>query len=95
MMPKTTGEKSAPQQYDAYWLAQLCSIVAQETNEKATELMFTMPLSSCYYYLVNYIRKNDPKSMIRRRTPAEIQKEIFERVNVLAEDFCSKHYGGI
>ena len=96
MMPKTTGGQSAPPQYDAYWLAQLCSIVAGETNEKATELMFTMPLSSCYYYLVNYNRKNAKNGdMIRRRTPEEIQKGIFDRVNVLAEDFCSKHYGGV
>lgn len=95
MMPKTAGKNNPPPQYDAYWLAQLCSVVAQETGETAANVMFNMPLSACHYFFVNFIRKNDPKLNIRRRTPAEIQQEIFSRVNTLAEDFCTKNYGGI
>lgn len=94
MMPKTNANASTPARYDAFWLAQLCSIVAQETGETANAVMFGMPLSACHYFFVNYIRRNDPKSNVRRRTPGEIQKEIFERVNVLAEDFCKLNYTG-
>lgn len=96
MLPKTTGQgNSAPARYDAFWLAQLCSVVAQETGETANAVMFGMPLSACHYYFVNYIRNNDPKTHVHRLTPGEIQKHIFDRVNVLAEEFVAKNYGGI
>lgn len=95
MTPKVkAGNSAPPPQYDAFWLAQLCSVVAQETNETANAIMFNMPLSACNYFFVNYIRKNDPKSNIRRRSPEEIQEEIFKRVNRLAEDFCKLNYTG-
>lgn len=90
MCPKVKAE-TAPAQYDAFWLAGLCSIVAQETHQPASEIMFSMPLSTANYYYVNRKRREDPKSGIRRRTPDEVNKGIFERVMSLAEKFAAEH----
>ena len=91
MCPKVKGAGDEAPHYDALWLAGLCSIVAQETNEPASEIMFSMPLSAANYYFVNRARREDPKSGIRRRTPGEVNKAIWERVMALAEQFCAAH----
>ena len=91
MCPKVKVAGDEAPHYDAFWLAGLCSIVAQETNETAAEIMFRMPLSAANYYFVNRARREDPKSGIRRRTPEEVNKAIWERVMALAEEYANVH----
>jgi len=91
MLPKTEGSSSEPPCYDADWLVQLCSVVAQESHEKAADVMFNMPLSSCLYYFVNARRKNDVKGLIRKRTSGEISREIVQYVDALGEKFIKEH----
>lgn len=90
MCPSVKGAEGEAPRYDAFWLAGLCSAVAQETNEAASEIMFNMPLSAANYYFVNSIAR-DPKRGIRRRTPDEVNKAIFERVMHLGEEFAAAH----
>lgn len=87
MLPKTEGSSSDPACYDVDWLVRLCSVVAQESHEKAADIMFNMPLSTCFYYYVNALRKNDTKGLIRKRTSGEISREIVQYVDLLGEKF--------
>lgn len=91
MCPKVKGTGDEAPHYDALWLAGLCSIVAQETQQPASGVMFDMPLSAANFYFVNRARREDPKSGIRRRTPEEVNKGIFDRVMHLAEEYANAH----
>ena len=91
MLPKTEGSSSEPLCYDADWLVQLCSVVAQESNEKAADVMFNLPLSTCFFYYVNAMRKNDTRGLIRKRTSGEISREIVQYVDALGEKFIKEH----
>lgn len=92
MLPKVEASADHPM-YDADWLARLCATAASEANEKATEIMFTMPLSACCYFFVNALRKNDTKGWIRRRTNDEVSREIVLYVDSLGERFAAEHFG--
>lgn len=91
MMPMPVNTDPDARRYDADWLANITGIVARETNETAREIMFNMPLSTCFYYYINAERRNDTKGIIRRRTPAEVNAAILERVDELGEQFCKEH----
>lgn len=91
MCPAVKGAETAPAQYDAYWLAGLCAVVAQETQQPASGIMFDMPLSAAHYYWVARRFREDPKSGIRRRTPEEVNKGIFDRVMKLAGEYAKTH----
>lgn len=77
--------------YDTFWLTRICDIAAVESGEKASDIMFNMPLSTCFLHYVHQCAKNDRKGLIRRRTPQEINQQIIDRLEQLGEDFCTKH----
>lgn len=91
MMPMPVNADPDARRYDADWLANITGVVARETGETAREIMFNMPLSTCFYYFVNAERRNDTKGIIRRRTPAEVNAAILARVDELGEAFCKEH----
>ena len=91
MMPMPFNVDPEARRYDADWLANITGIVARETNEPAREIIFNMPLSTCFYYYVNAERRNDTKGIICRRNPAEVNSAILERVDELGEAFCKEH----
>jgi len=91
MLPQAVAEDPEGRRFDAEWLAHLTATVARETNEPAREVMFDMPLSTCYYYYVNAMRRNDLKGLIRRPSSAEINQAILARVDELGEQFCKEH----
>ena len=92
MLPYTVAtEDPDGRRFDAEWLSQLTATVARETNETAREVMFDMPLSTCYYYYVNAMRRNDIKGLIRRPSSVEVNQAILARVDELGEQFCKEH----
>lgn len=84
-------EVSGKQSFDSWWLTKICAIAAAESGEKARDVMFNMPLSTCLYYFVHYSAKNDTRKIIYRRTPQEINRQIIERLDQLGEEFCLRH----
>lgn len=91
MLPKTKGSSSDQVCYDADWVVRLCSVAARESNEKAADIMFNMPLSTCFHYYVNAMRQNDTEGLIRKRTSGEIAREIVQYVDRLGEKFIAEH----
>ena len=77
--------------YDAWWLTRICDIAASESGERARDIMFDMPLSTCLYHYLHYREKNDPKHLIHRRPPMEINQQLIARLDQLGEEFCAKH----
>lgn len=89
-LPQETGNGES-KIYDAWWLTRICDIAASESGESARDVMFNMPLSTCFYHFVHHMAKNDTKHLIHRRTPHEINQQIIDRLEQLGEDFCTKH----
>lgn len=88
MIPVACVSSDEPE-YDADWLTSLCSIVAMQTGEKASDIMFNMSLGTCYYYYIQYRRQNSKEGhFIRKNTPDEIAKAIYERTMELAEEYA-------
>lgn len=93
MIPVSCVSSEEPE-YDADWLTKICSIVSMQTGEKASDIMFNMSLGTCYYYYIQYRRQNDKDGhFIRKHTPDEIAKAIYERTIELAEDFLKTKEG--
>lgn len=93
MIPVSYVSSEEPE-YDADWLTKICSIVAMQTGEKASEIMFNMSLGTCYYYYIQYRRQNDKDGhFIRKSTPDEIAKAIYERTIELGEEFLKEKEG--
>ncbi len=93
MIPVACVSSEEPE-YDADWLTKICSIVSMQTGEKASEIMFNMSLGTCYYYYIQYRRQNDKDGhFIRKNTPDEIAKAIYERTMELAEDYAKGREG--
>ncbi len=92
MMP--SGEIAGePVNFDAYWLAQITSVTAEEMNIPAREVMYAVPLSACYYYCLSAIAKSNPDAHIRRWTPGETAQMIVERAEFLGEQFLKNLKG--
>ena len=89
MLPETSSNGGGTNVFDADWLTRLCSIVAQETHEKASSVMFEMSLCACCYF-IQALRKKDTKNMIRKRSDAELCREIYEYTMRLAEAFLRR-----
>ena len=74
------------------WLTSLASVVCEMTNKTSDEVYFNMSLSECLSYVVQYKRKGDIKGEIKRRTPMEIEGEIYKRTMELAKNYYQEHY---
>lgn len=90
-LPQQGGSDEDLKIYDAWWLTRICDIAASESGENARDIMFNMPLSTCLYHFLHYREKNDPKHLIHRRTPMEINQQLIARLDQLGEEFCTKH----
>lgn len=88
MLPEHAAEKgSAPPAFDIDWLTRLCSTVARESNESASRVMFEMSLAACCFYFIQAMRRKNPGADIRRRSNAELRREIYEYTMHLAEEY--------
>lgn len=87
MLPAVNGSSDAPNVFDTDWLTRLCSIVAREAGEKATDVMFDMSLHACCCYFIQAMRRYDTKHLIRRKTNGEICAEIYRRTMELAAEY--------
>ena len=88
MIPRAPGETQSPERvFDADWLTRLTSIVCAETNYTAETVMFEISLTSCCYFYVQFLRRNDVKNLISRRPDSELCREIFERTMALGREF--------
>lgn len=76
-------------QFDADWLTYLVSIACQMSNRNSRDIMYNMSLTECFYYLVQYRRKNET---IKKRNSAEIDKAIYERYYELGKEYWEKNY---
>ena len=61
MLPRTDSWSDNAHVFDADWLTFFCSIVAQETREKVSVVMYDMGLGSCCYYFIQALRKKNKK----------------------------------
>lgn len=94
MLP-SSGAADSSNVFDADWLTRICSIVARETGEKVSDIMFDMSLHACCCYFIQAMRRHDVKHLIRRKTDGEICREIYNRTMELAEEFLESresHY---
>lgn len=89
MLPARQGDTEAPC-YDADWLTRLAATVCRETNFDADHVIFSLPLSSCYYYVIQSARRNNTKSSIQRRSDGEVCEAIHRRTMELAEKFYNE-----
>ena len=89
MLPRTDSWSDNAHVFDADWLTFFCSIVAQETREKVSVVMYDMGLGSCCYYFIQALRKKNKKRRICKRTDAELCKQIYEYSLQLGEKFLA------
>ena len=90
MLPETSSGGGGMNVYDIDWMTRICSIVAQETHERASYVMFEMSLCACCSYFIQALKKNDTKNTIRKRSDTELCREIYEYTMKLAEAFLRR-----
>ena len=89
MLPRTDSWSDNAHVFDADWLTFFCSIVAQETREKVSVVMYYMGLGCFCYYFIQAMRKKNKKRRICKRTDAELCKQIYEYTLQLGEKFLA------
>lgn len=91
MLPPSPVDEGNKTSFNSLWLAGIVSLTSRMTGLPVHSVMFDMPLSSCFYYNLVYIRENSPKRTVRPRTTSEIDKQIFDRTMELGAQFCKEH----
>lgn len=76
--------------FDSDWLVRISGIAARESNETFSHCMMEMPLSVCFWHLINDQRRSDYKHTIRRRPEKELCAAMLERTDDLCEQFLIK-----
>lgn len=78
--------------YDADWLTKVVSVACQMTNRASNDIMYNMSLTECYYYYIQYMRRNDYNNEYKRRNSAEIVKASWDRTMELGREYWEKNY---
>ena len=80
--------------FDLDWLTKIVSMVCAMTNYKADYVMYECSLTQCFYYAIQYARKNDTKNEIRRYNTDEINEMIYNRTIELGIQYYKDNYEG-
>lgn len=92
MVPQNVFPENETPKFNLDWLTGLASIVVEMTNKTSDDVYFNMSLSECLSYVVQARRKTDIKGEIKRRTPMEIEGEIYKRTMQLGKQYFQEHY---
>ena len=76
--------------YDTEWLADLVSIVAKVSGEKASYILHEMPLTSACAYVVSARKEVDTKHEVGRRASSQIAEDIMSRAYELGAQYLAK-----
>ena len=92
MLPSmySTGEKC---RYNLEWVTSILKMVCNAVNADRDYVLYRMSLTECFYHVINVLKENDTKNLIRRRNSDEINAEIYKRTMMLGEEYFKQKYG--
>ena len=94
MFPKITNNSNDKIRYDLDWLTKISAMVCDVTNYTSDYVYTQLSLTECFYHVVQYARKNDPKNDIRRANSDQINELIWKRTMELGQKYYQDNYEG-
>ena len=95
MIKANNQQQNEPIQYDADWVLYVATCAAQVSNEKISDIIHKMPLSSVFMLFINYCRKNCPEIQIDKISNKEVESQISARIDILANEFLRRKNAGM
>lgn len=94
VIPMSNDTENIEVVYNVAWAFDLASVVIKETNYFYTveQVIKTIPLTTCYYFYINNLKKIDSKGILKTRSNLEIEGEIYKRTLELAKEYYHKNY---